>query len=244
MPELLLRDEPQTTAKSEEDLPPPNVAYIDTSAVLQSHRYADYLAQHGAYVYKFGGEWEDFPGYIVVGVGESIPENRWALVGNRGWPYYAQAIDILGTAFERSDIVLYEVKRAKPIKAMITAVLSQTAEYFGYSLQKQLKLNIEPPAFKLLENLTLATVAQKVLAMIAIEKQGGMPIRSVSITSFKDPEAANFEELVVKVCLDCDSDTALRIWDDLSTNIEDLKRDLSSHEIKVLDERLGLDCEW
>jgi len=242
MPELLLQDEPQTTAEWEEDLPSPKVAYIDTSKLLQYYRYADYLAQHGAYVYKVGREWEDFPEYIVGG--EPIPENQWTLVWSRGWPYHAQAIDILGTAFDRSDIELCEVKYAKPTEAMITAVLSQTAEYLGYALQKQLKLSIEPPAFKLLENLTLATVAQKVLDMIAIEKRGGMPIRSVSITSFKDPEAANFEELVVKVCLDCDSDTALRIWDDLSTNIEDLKRDLSSHEIKVLDERLGLDCEW
>lgn len=239
---LLLQDEPQTTAKWEEDLPSPKAVYIDTSAMLQHYRYIDYLAQHGAHVYKFGREEEDFPEYIVGG--EPIPERQWALAWGRGWPYYGQAISIAGTASEPSDVESYEVKYAQPTKATIAAVLSQTVEFLGYALPKQLELSIEPPAFKLLENLMLASLTQKVLDTIALEKRQGTPIRSVSITSFKDPEAIDFEQLVVKVCLDCDSNTALGIWDKLSRGIEDLKKDLSPHEIKVVDERLGLDCEW
>ena len=186
---------------------------------------------------------EDLPEYIV---GEWVPTagKTFPLVLGRGWFYHSPALSIIETASELPEVESYEVKYAQPTKATIATVLSQTAEYLGYALPKQLKLSIEPPAFKLLENLTLATLTQKVLDAIAVEKRRGTPIRSVSVTSFKDPEATSFEQLVVKVCLDCDSDTALRIWDDLSRDIEDLKRDLSPHEIKMLDERLGLDCEW
>jgi hypothetical protein len=247
MPELLLRDEHQAMTKLEAGLPSmPKGGHIDTSAALQYYEYFDYLVQHGeigAFIYKSGKEEEDIPEYIVSGE-LSTPERRWTLSWGREWPYLDQAILIPGTASEPSIVELYEVKYAQLTKATIATVLSQAAEYFGYALPRQLGLSIEPPAFKLLEDLTLTSLTKKVLDTIALEKRRGAPIRSVSITLFKDPEAANFEELVVKVRLDCDSDTALRIWDDLSENIEYLKRDLSSHEIKVLDERLGLDCEW
>jgi hypothetical protein len=243
MPELLLRDEQQTTAK---ELPSkPEVASIDTSAMLQYYGYVDYLLWHSKFkstLCEFGGE-EDFTKHIV-GSWLTTPRKPFAPALGRRWPYHSQAIWIVGTASELLDVESYEVKCAQPTKATIATVLSQTEEYLGYALPRQLKLSIEPPAFKLLENFTLATLTQKVLGTIALEKRRGTPIRSVSVTSFKDPEATNFEQLVVKVCLDCDADTALRIWDNLSRDIEDLKRDLYPHEIKMLDEKLGLDCEW
>jgi len=244
MPELLLRDEQQTTAKWEEESPSrPGAVYIDTNVLLQ---YVDYFLRHSEIrspLYKLGGEEEDFPEYIVGGR-LPTPGMPLASILVRRWPYRGQAIWIAGTASELFEVESYEAKYAQPTKAAIAAILSQTTEFLGYALPKQLGLSIEPPAFKLLENSTLASLTHKVLAIIALGKRRGTPIRSVSVTSFKDLEAINFEQLVLKVYLDSDSDTALQIWDNLSRDIEDLKKDLSPHEIKVLDEGLGLDCEW
>lgn len=248
MPELLLRDEQQTTGKWEEEFPSkPEGVYIDTSAILQYYRYVDYFLRQSEIrsplYYKLGGEEENFQEYIL---GESLPtpSRPFAPTLSRRWPYHSRAIWIVGTASELIDVESYEIKEAQPTKATIAAVLSQTMEFLGHALPKQLGLSIEPAAFKLLENSTLASLTHKVLAIIASEKRRGTPIGSVSVTSFKDREAINFEQLVLKVYLDSDSDTALRIWDNLSRDIEDLKKDLSPHEIDVLDERLGLDCEW
>lgn len=130
------------------------------------------------------------------------------------------------------------------IYPVIFADLSQTEELFGYALPRRLQLNIEQSAFNLLQNVTLASLTQKVLDRIYVEKLQESPIRSVNVTSFKDPEATHFEQLVIEVHLDCGPDDALRIWDELSNNIEKLKESLSPHEINVLNEMLGLDCEW
>lgn len=246
MPELLLQDEQQTTAKWEEEFSSkPEAAYIDTNAMPQYYGYVDYLLRHSGIRsshYELGGE-ENFPEYIVGGR-LPTPSRPFALALGRRWPYHGQDIWIVGTASELLDVESYEVKYAQPTKAGIVAVLSQTTEFLGYALPTQLGLSIEPPAFKLLRNRTLASLTHKVLAIIASQKHCGTPIRSVGVTSFKDPEAIDFEQLVLKVYLDSDADTALRIWDNLSRDIEDLKKDLSLHEINVLDERLGLDCEW
>jgi len=151
---------------------------------------------------------------------------------------------VAGTVSEEVYAAAYDIRYTRHGEAAIPLVLSQTAELFGYALQRQLELSIEPPTFNLLENWALASLTRKVLHMVDSEKRKGTPITSVSVTSFRDPEAKNFDQLVVKVYLDCDSDNALRIWDDLSRGIEDLKKDLSPREISVLNERLGLDCEW
>jgi len=242
MAELLLQDEPNAI-EWEETIWSPKQPHTDTSwAAWQYYLYSYCIARHRASVYSSGREWEDSPHYVLAS--DSITEDQLRLVWSRDWQCRVQTVDALGTVRERVGWALHEGRHAEPIETMITAVLSQTGEYLGWALQRQLKLTIEPSAFKLLGNSTLAGLAHKALARVAMKKRAGMPIGSVSLTSFRDPEAANAEELVIRVSLDCDPERALQVWDDLSASIEDLKERLSQHEIKLLDERLGLDCEW
>jgi len=249
MPELLLRDEQQVTGEWKEELRSgATAAFFDANVLLQCARYADYLLRCGqiwSVVYKLDGGEEE------KNIQEDIASSQVLIQGTlsalaAGWQrYYHHAfLLVAGTAFEEAHVEPHDIEYARRGEATIPAVLSRTVELFGYGLQRQLELSIEGPAFNLLENSTMVSLTQKVLHMIALEKRKGTSIKSVSLTSFRDPEARDFEQLVVTVHLDCDSDTALQLWDSLSKGIEELKKELSLHEISILNEGLGLDCEW
>lgn len=247
MPELLLRDEEESIEwQTQENRLGRIQADIDANVMLWDFGYVDYLhyfSQIRSYMHWFASRGE----YIVIGqpfayVAQFIPLVRgqeapgdvlYVWPGGGEWPTSEQVYVV-------ADESPYEHRG----EALILAELSRTTSLFGYALPRQLRLSIEQSAFDLLENLTLASITQKVLAIIASEKRQGGPIESVALSSFRDPEATDYEQLVVTVRLDCDSGNALRIWDDLSKKIESLKEDLSQREISVLNERLGLDCEW
>ena len=118
-----------------------------------------------------------------------------------------------------------------------------TAPLFGYCPLKDLQLHIEPSAYRLLDS-PVCELVPRILDAIRLEKQRGLPLVSVKLTAFVEPEAENNEELVFHLMLNCGPEEALRAWDRLSNQIDMLKKELPSLEAGILDEIVRLDIDW
>lgn len=105
------------------------------------------------------------------------------------------------------------------------------------------KLQIEPSAYRLLDS-ALYELVPRVLDIIRLEQKRGLPLESVKLATFAEPEAENTKELVFHLTLNCGLEEALKAWDRLSDEIEALKRRLPSLQARILDEIVRLDIDW
>lgn len=127
--------------------------------------------------------------------------------------------------------------------SLIEGYIITTPPLFGYYLPKELHLQIEPSAYRLLTP-TLCEVISRILEMIRLEKDKGLPLQSSRLVVFAEPEARDDEEMVLQLTLICAADEAMLVWEKLSSRIETLKRELPLLEARMIDERVRLDIDW
>lgn len=103
--------------------------------------------------------------------------------------------------------------------------------------------SIEPSVYRLLGS-PLRELVSKVLEVISYGRQEGIPIKSVGLTTFSDPEVEDGEEIVFNITLQCLADQALEYWDRLSNEVNALKVNLSLTETRLLDDKISINVEW
>lgn len=104
-------------------------------------------------------------------------------------------------------------------------------------------IRIEPGAERLLDS-AMHNIASRILEIISDEKREGLPVKSVELTAFVDPEGEGSEELVFSVVLESTADYALQAWDRLSDEVARLRGDLPLPDVELLDQRISINVEW
>ena len=102
---------------------------------------------------------------------------------------------------------------------------------------------IEPSIYRLLDS-PLRELASKVLEVISCEREKDIPIKSVGLTTFSDPDVEDGEEIVFKITLQCVADQALEYWDHLSNEVNTLRAALPLTEARLLDNKISINVEW
>jgi hypothetical protein len=90
----------------------------------------------------------------------------------------------------------------------------------------------------------LNKIAFAVLDVIEREKKAGIPIKTIGLNTFSDPEAEGAEEIVFELVLQCSADDAMQYWSKLSYTIDSLKSKLSPDESYLLDSKVAVNVEW
>lgn len=105
-------------------------------------------------------------------------------------------------------------------------------------------IRIEPGAKRLLDA-AMHNIASRILEIISDEKREGLPVKSIDLTAFVDPEDGEQQELVFSVRTESSPAEALKAWDRLSDKIRSEFRDqLTAPEARLLDEQVCINVEW
>ena len=103
-------------------------------------------------------------------------------------------------------------------------------------------LIIEPDSLQPLSGVDSASVERVVNAIGAwIQK---VPVDSVKISAFTDPEAANWQETVIDIHVAANEDEAVLLWNNLSRTIDEAKKDLPESQKDLLNSHLGISLSW
>lgn len=164
-----------------------------------------------------------------------------SLPTSRAWWPYALPEPFLPMGVTADIVITFE---DEPV---IMAFTSPRTYIFTYSkptppLETSVD-SIEPSVYRLLGS-PLRELVSKVLEVMSYERQRGIPIKSVGLATFSDPEAEDGEEIVFNISLQCVSDQALEYWDRLSNEVNALKVHLLPREACLLDHKISINVEW
>lgn len=110
-------------------------------------------------------------------------------------------------------------------------------------LKPDIETTIDPDVTRLLDA-PMRDLVSKVLDIIHREKDKGIPVTSVHLSKFTDPEEENWDEIVFTVSLPCGMDEAMRHWKRLSYAVGALWNEVSPEQRELMAKNMSIDVKW
>ncbi|MBI2907263.1 MAG: hypothetical protein HYX92_06365 [Chloroflexi bacterium] len=105
-------------------------------------------------------------------------------------------------------------------------------------------VHVDPGAEPLVKS-AVGRLVPKILRVIFDDRKKGLPVKSVELTAFVDPEGEGPAELVFTVRTELPSAQAMKAWDQLSNRIRgELRGRLAARDARLLDRRVSIDVDW
>jgi hypothetical protein len=75
-------------------------------------------------------------------------------------------------------------------------------------------------------------------------KSSEKPIVQMTLSSFKDPEVEDWEELVITVRTNLRAEEAIKLWDELSELEDEVASMLSGEELELFNRKVSIHVDW